>query len=85
MVVEDIEPLNDEDPGVVPASITAVADVDRNLPFTTLGEGDNKVSMFFCCGGGGGGADTHRLATHTANRRTRLPGARGKATPARYA
>jgi hypothetical protein len=49
MVVEDIEPLNDEDPGVVPASITAVSDVDRNLPFTTLGEGDNKVSMFFCC------------------------------------
>jgi hypothetical protein len=43
MVIEDIEPLNDEDPGVVPASITAVSDVDRNLPFTTLGEGDNKV------------------------------------------
>ncbi len=42
-VIEEIEPLNDQDPNVVPASITAVADVDANLPFTVLGEGDNKV------------------------------------------
>ena len=32
-----------------------------------------------------GGADSHRLATHSTVRRTRLPGARGKASPARYA
>jgi hypothetical protein len=33
----------------------------------------------------GGGADSHQLATHSAIRRTRLQGARGKASPARYA
>ena len=32
-----------------------------------------------------GGVDSHRLATHSAIRQTRLPGARGKASPARYA
>lgn len=43
--VEEIEPLNDEDPSVVAASITAVSDIDAGLPFTTLGEGDNKVGL----------------------------------------
>jgi hypothetical protein len=36
-------------------------------------------------GGFPGGAHSHRLATHSAIRRTRLPGARGRAPPARYA
>ena len=36
-------------------------------------------------GGLPGGADSHRLATHSAIRRTRLPGARGRASPARCA
>ena len=42
--------------------------------------------LFFWGGGyQGGGADPHRLAPHSAIRRIRLPGARGKASPARYA
>jgi hypothetical protein len=32
----------------------------------------------------GGGGDTHRVATHSAIRRTQLPGAGGIASPARY-
>jgi hypothetical protein len=38
---------------------------------------------FFC--GLPGGADSHRLATHSAIRQSRRPGARGKVSPARYA
>jgi hypothetical protein len=38
----------------------------------------------FCVWVTRGGADSHRLATHSAIRRTRLPGVQGKASPARY-
>lgn len=42
MVIEDIVPLDPNDPSVVTAAITSVVETD--LPFTQLGEGDNRVS-----------------------------------------
>ena len=44
-----------------------------------------QTGFFRLCGLPEGGGDSHRLATHNAIRQTRLPGARGRASPARYA
>lgn len=46
MVIEDIVPLDPNDASVVTAAITSVVETD--LPFTQLGEGDNRVRRDVC-------------------------------------
>lgn len=41
MVIEDVVPMDSDDPNVVTAAITSV--VEQDLPFTQLGEGDTRV------------------------------------------
>lgn len=45
MEPEDIIPFDAEDPTAVLASITSVKELNGDLPYTQLGEGDNRVRV----------------------------------------
>ena len=76
-VIVETMTLNEEESLAAEVKILDSMSED-NIPDDVLRSKVRGNHAFFWCVTRGG-ADSHRLATHSAIRRTRLPGARGKA------